>query len=249
METGRFDATHSYKMESHRSFYMGFLLTLFAGPLISMIPLFCADPANLAFRAHFLKGVSFALAAGSALTLALVFIIAQACENVRSQLSNTSSDFNDGYYQYRNCNAIYSRLVPLIAVWALAAILVYRRSVALISRLEQGMVGMGVGGETVLVQIVTISNGGPGSYAAVGQQSSVSPQGKNAPEEEGLPVYHATRRVSLETLALQLEIPQLLNVSEGIGGVMTMSFNELKEKYGVTPEEFMKIKAYRKSVS
>ncbi|KAJ3029057.1 UNVERIFIED_CONTAM: hypothetical protein HDU68_000270 [Siphonaria sp. JEL0065] len=65
------------------------------------------------------------------------------------------------------------------------------------------------------------------------------------PENQPAPL---TESLSLESLAVHLDLPKILTVTEGITGVLEMSYNEMNQKYGITPEEFLKIKAYRKSL-
>ncbi|KAJ3386253.1 hypothetical protein HDU84_001706 [Entophlyctis sp. JEL0112] len=57
-----------------------------------------------------------------------------------------------------------------------------------------------------------------------------------------------TRHLSIESLALKLNIPKLLNVSEGVPGVLELPYSELRDRYGITGEEFLKIKAHRKEL-
>ncbi|KAJ3029058.1 UNVERIFIED_CONTAM: hypothetical protein HDU68_000271 [Siphonaria sp. JEL0065] len=76
------------------------------------------------------------------------------------------------------------------------------------------------------------------SSAAAGTSSGTQNQQPPAPLQPTM---------SLESLALYLEIPKLLTVTEGVAGIMEMECKELSEKYGVTPAEFLKIKAYRKN--
>ncbi|KAJ3245300.1 hypothetical protein HDU78_009545 [Chytriomyces hyalinus] len=80
----------------------------------------------------------------------------------------------------------------------------------------------------------------PGTYAPPNGAPPFSGQASNpAPLQQAL---------SLESLALHLQIPKLMEVTEGIEGVMHMSFKEMHEKYSITSEDFLKIKEYRKNL-
>ncbi|KAJ3377217.1 hypothetical protein HDU92_008519, partial [Lobulomyces angularis] len=52
---------------------------------------------------------------------------------------------------------------------------------------------------------------------------------------------------SLETLAVELKIPKILSAKDA-NEVLTLGFKDLKEKYDVTPEEFVRIKEYKNSL-
>ncbi|KAJ3226890.1 hypothetical protein HDU81_007024 [Chytriomyces hyalinus] len=80
----------------------------------------------------------------------------------------------------------------------------------------------------------------PGTYASPDGAPPFSVQASNpAPLAQAM---------SLESLALHLQIPKLVEVTEGIDGVMQMSFKEMHEKYSITSEDFLKIKEYRKNL-
>ncbi|KAJ3076834.1 hypothetical protein HDU98_011695 [Podochytrium sp. JEL0797] len=59
---------------------------------------------------------------------------------------------------------------------------------------------------------------------------------------------YASRRLSLESLALQIQVPKLLDVRGGIDEVMVLDHQQLRDRYGITNEEYMRIKAYKKSI-
>ncbi|KAJ3028761.1 UNVERIFIED_CONTAM: hypothetical protein HDU68_000959 [Siphonaria sp. JEL0065] len=59
---------------------------------------------------------------------------------------------------------------------------------------------------------------------------------------------YGARRLSLESLALELNIPKLLEVKGGPDEVLNTDHQYLHDRYGVTNEEFMRIKAYKKSL-
>ncbi|KAJ3076833.1 hypothetical protein HDU98_011694 [Podochytrium sp. JEL0797] len=59
---------------------------------------------------------------------------------------------------------------------------------------------------------------------------------------------YAPRRLSLESLALQIQVPKLLDVKGGMNEVMMSDHEQLRDRYGITNEEFMRIKAYKKSI-
>ncbi|KAI9345594.1 hypothetical protein BDR26DRAFT_856314 [Obelidium mucronatum] len=285
-------------------FYSGLFLTLFAGPIIGAIPLCCADPNNLLYRGYYIRGMAFAIATGSALILALTIIIVQACNSSNDNYYTVidRDGFIQQYYYYVNCNALYSRLIPVAVIWGIVSIALFRRSKMLIANAASL-----ASGQAVLVQVVT-TNGAPQmgapmmvqSYGAQPQaygQSYAQPyaQPYGQPEQPGAPSFGAPQpsngapygplpgytpmadvkqptyaeppgppppqsfggpsppsplapALSLESLALQLELPKILTVTEGIDGVLGMGYNEMNEKYGITAEEFMKIKAYRKTV-
>ncbi|KAJ3098103.1 hypothetical protein HK100_005173 [Physocladia obscura] len=60
------------------------------------------------------------------------------------------------------------------------------------------------------------------------------------------PFLQSVQQISLESLAVELEIPKLLNVHEGLTGVMHLSYNEMRDRYGITADEYFKIKKFRK---
>jgi hypothetical protein len=55
-----------------------------------------------------------------------------------------------------------------------------------------------------------------------------------------------SNRFSLESLAMHLDIPKLLNVS--LVDAMEMDYNRLKEACGISAEEFIRLKRYRTSL-
>ncbi|KAJ3028760.1 UNVERIFIED_CONTAM: hypothetical protein HDU68_000958 [Siphonaria sp. JEL0065] len=73
------------------------------------------------------------------------------------------------------------------------------------------------------------------------QQQSPYPQSQSPP-----PQY--ARRLSLESLALEIHVPKLLDVQGGLDEVMKADHKQLQEKYGITSEEYMRLKAYKKSI-
>jgi hypothetical protein len=88
------------------------------------------------------------------------------------------------------------------------------------------------------------------------QQQYVPPQQQYAPEKQHAPQqqqyavdvgpsYPAPRKaLSLESLALELNIPQLMNCKD-LESALAMNFNELKENHGISNEEYMRLKKYK----
>jgi hypothetical protein len=56
----------------------------------------------------------------------------------------------------------------------------------------------------------------------------------------------SVRRLSLESLAVHLDLAKLLNVS--LADAMDLDFARLKESCGITDEEFIRLKRYRLSM-
>ncbi|KAJ3065550.1 hypothetical protein HDU98_011108, partial [Podochytrium sp. JEL0797] len=292
----------------------GFFLTLFTGPLIGALPLFCGDPRNLNFRAHYMRGMSLALMIDTILIVVATFIITQSCGNNFSYYYNTSGST---YYSSSGCESMYTQILPIAVLWGVMSILLFRRSKLMIDALAANPGGLGapVG---MLVQVVSgyNTNNGQPQYAPqyapqyqTANQQTYQPAGLPAYQEmapgpipnytqpscpppgflstqpppttpnmgyavgysqpsfpppefssTSSPTYASPSAppqqpphpypkggLSLESLALELQIPKLLNVTEGVEGVMDMTYGELKDKYAINGDEFLKIKAYRKT--
>ncbi|KAI3656099.1 hypothetical protein MP638_000635, partial [Amoeboaphelidium occidentale] len=96
---------------------------------------------------------------------------------------------------------------------------------------------------------------------------SAPPQSFKAREADGLPGYaeaiapvpaagsssaphRAARRMSLETLALELNIPNLLLLKNiGVDQVLEYKYNDLNQIIQITPEEYLRLKAFKTSTS
>ncbi|ORY50912.1 hypothetical protein BCR33DRAFT_712873, partial [Rhizoclosmatium globosum] len=248
----------------------GLCLTLFTGPLIGAIPLCFVEQHRRTYRGYYLRGMSFAIIFFAILILVLTIILVQSCQS-GDQDTYTSDMYGNVYVTTYNCNAFYSRLLPIVVLWGILGAALLRKSSVLISLAASNDNDPSVQYVPAMVQqqqqqqmqqspnAYPEPNLPPYSPPTDGKMEFTPPgvgssqpqayvSGQYVAPPVSQPPVKLSTSLSLESLALQLEIPKLLTVQEGVNGVLEMSFNEMKEKYGITPEEFMKIKAYRKSL-
>jgi hypothetical protein len=90
----------------------------------------------------------------------------------------------------------------------------------------------------------------PPQQPYVPPQQQYTPEKQHAPQQQQYavevgPSYPAPRTaLSLESLALELNIPQLMNCKD-LESALAMNFNELKESHGISNEEYMRLKKYK----
>jgi hypothetical protein len=73
------------------------------------------------------------------------------------------------------------------------------------------------------------------------RQQQFSPPQQQYPPPQGP---SASRVLSLESLAVELDIPSLMNVKD-LETALAMPFKELKENHGVSNDEYMRLKKYK----
>ncbi|ORY38894.1 hypothetical protein BCR33DRAFT_788734 [Rhizoclosmatium globosum] len=165
----------------------------------------------------------------------------------------------DTNYSYcsNTCNMYLFFLIPVGIIWIMIG-LVHIRTSKIILNGSIRRVNVHPNATMVFIQAPPLQPPPYPTYAQAAQQQHppyapqppYNPQHKSAaapsiPEStQGTP--NLQRRMSLESLALHLQIPNLLNVKGGIDEVMNSDHQQLSSKYGITNEEFIKIKGYKK---
>ncbi|KAJ3076832.1 hypothetical protein HDU98_011693 [Podochytrium sp. JEL0797] len=80
-------------------------------------------------------------------------------------------------------------------------------------------------------------------------QQGYQPQGYAQSPQQGFPLQQGyAPRLSLESLALQIQVPRLLEVKGGMDEVMMSDHQQLHDRYGITSDEYMRLKTYKKSI-
>ncbi|KAI9341976.1 hypothetical protein BDR26DRAFT_933791 [Obelidium mucronatum] len=227
---------------------MGLLISVCFSPVIAACGLICADFQDVVFRGSYSRGVGAGFIVWGIIfsILSSIYrnlICVPSCVTTLTENPSIFASTTDQIAKLcdSSCGLYTYVWIPLaVASFIIGSIMLNNSKKILNSRNRVRPQ------QTTTAVVMQGGNGGYGQAVYPQQQQySPYPQQQQYPQVPSPPPQY-TRRLSLESLALEIHVPKLLDVKGGMDEVMGSDFLQLQERYGITSEEYTRLKAYKK---